>query len=513
MSVNNKHIVVVGAGPGGLTSAMILAHRGFKVTVFEKAEEVGGRNAAVRLDGYTFDTGPTILMMGFVLKEVFEETGRKPEDYLKFKRIDPTYRIKFGNLEIEPTSKVDRMKQEIAAKFPGDEAGYDRFLREEKKRLEMLFFVMQKDYCKLSSFLDMNVFRGIPYVAFRRSMFENLGRYFSDERLRLSLSFQSEYQGMPPWRCPALFTMIPYGELAYGVLHVTGGLNRISHAMAKVVEEEGGEVLTNTPVARLLIEHKTVKGVELENGDRVHADDVIINADFGYAMTHLVDPGVLRKYSPRNLSKKNFSCSAFVVYLGLDKLYDEPHHSWIFAQDWRSNIGDIFDRGILSDDLSVYVENPSITDSTLAPEGKSAVYVLVFVPNNAHGIDWEREKDSFRDKMLDKVIQNTAMKDLREHIEVERVTTPLDWERYYNVNLGATFNLAHNMGQLLYFRPRNKFEELEHCYLVGGGTHPGSGLPSLFASGRITSNVLCKHYGVEFPRPTPLLHKNLIEAG
>jgi phytoene desaturase len=491
---------------------MILAHRGFRVSLFEKAEKVGGRSAAVRLNDYVFDTGPTILMMGFILKEIFREAGRRVEDYLKFKRIDPIYRIKFADTEMEPTSNVGRMKQEIAEKFPGDETGYDRFLKEEKKRLEMLFFVMHKDYCRLSSFLDKNVLRGIPYVSFRSSMFDNLESYFSDERLRLSLSFQSEYQGMPPWKCPTLFTMIPYGELAYGVLHVVGGLNRISHTMARVVEEEGGEIHTGKPVARLLIERKTVKGVELENGDRVYSDDVIINADFGYAMTHLVDSSILRKYRPANLSKKKFSCSAFVLYLGLDKRYDEPHHSWIFAQDWWSNIEDIFDRGILSDDVSVYVENPSITDPTLAPEGKSAVYLLAFVPNNAHGIDWAKDKGLFRNKILDKVEQNTSMKDLRDHIEVERMNTPLDWERDYNVYLGATFNLAHNMGQLLHFRPRNKFEELEHCYLVGGGTHPGSGLPSLFASGRITSNLLCKYYGFDVGAPTPLSLMDDIEA-
>jgi len=510
--MSRKHIVVVGAGPGGLTSAMILAHRGFKVTVFEKAPEVGGRTAAIRLNDYVFDTGPTILMMGFILKEMFQEAGRQVEDYLEFKRLDPIYRIKCGDIELQPTSDVEGMKRRISATFPGNEQGYERFLKGERKRFEKMFFVMEKDYCKLSSFLDMNVLRGMPYVEFRRSMFDILGRYFSDDRLRLSLSFQSEYQGMPPWRCPAVFTMIPYGELTYGVFHVIGGLNRAMHAMAKVVDEEGGEVRTGTPVSKLILEGRTVKGVELENGNKVYCDDVIINADFGYAMTHLVKPGILRKYSTDNLKRKDFSCSAFVLYLGVDKTYDEPHHSWIFADDWKANIADIFDRAILSDDLSVYIENASITDPTLAPQGKSAIYLLVFVPNNGSGIDWNNEKDSFRERVLNKVAQNTSMKDLKDHIEVERINTPLDWERDYNVYRGAIFNLSHNMSQLLYSRPRNKFEELDHCYLAGGGTHPGSGLPSLFASGRISANVLCKHNGVDFPKPTPLTNKRNIEA-
>jgi phytoene desaturase len=512
MNVDKKHIVVVGAGPGGLASAMILAHRGFRVTVFEKAKEVGGRSAAVRLGEYVFDPGPTILMMTFFLKDVFREAGRRIEDYLRFKRIDPIYRIRFGDVTLDPTSDPERMRAAVESTFPGDGNGYDRFMEEEKKRLEMLFVSLQKDYNTLSSFADTAVLRGLPYVAFGRSMFSNLGRYFNDDRLRLSLSFQAEYMGMSPWTCPTVFTMIPYGELAYGVYHVMGGINRITDAMAKVVREEGGEVHTSTPVSKLLIDGRSVKGVELDDGTKVDADDVVLNADFAYAMTHLVEPGILRKYSPENLKKKRFSSSAFVMCLGVDKIYDEPHHNWLFAGDWRSSIEDVFDRGILPTDVSVYIENPSVTDPSLAPEGKSAIYLLVFVPNNSSGIDWAREKDAFREKVLDKVAGMTSMKDLKQHIERERVITPSQWEREYNVYLGATFNLAHTMSQLLYLRPRNKFEELDHCYLVGGGTHPGSGLPSIFASARISSNLICKYYDVPFPEPTPLSSKQNVEA-
>jgi phytoene desaturase len=306
--------------------------------------------------------------------------------------------------------------------------------------------------------------------------------------------------------------LIPYVEHAFGIYHVLGGLNQISVAMGKVVREEGGEIHTGTPVRRLVLDGRTVKGVELEGGDNVYADDVIINADFAYAMSHFVAPGVLRKYSAENLEKKRYSCSTFMLYLGVDKVYDLPHHNIIFAKDYRSNVDDIFDRMVLSDDLSFYIQNASVTDRSLAPEGKSTLYILVPIPNNKGRIDWDKEEKEFRDRVLDQVGERTSMKDLRDHIKVERIITPANWERDYNIYMGAIFSLAHNWSQLLYFRPRNRYEELEHCYLVGGGTHPGTGLPIIFEGARISANLLCKHYNVSYRSSSALSGKRPIHA-
>jgi phytoene desaturase len=198
-----------------------------------------------------------------------------------------------------------------------------------------------------------------------------------------------------------------------------------------------------------------------------------------------------------------------MVYLGINKKYDSiPHHNVLFAADYRKNVEEIAAKKLLSDDPSVYVQNASVTDPTLAGEGKSTLYLLVPVPNNRSKINWDEIKDTFTEKVLDLVIKRGGFDGLREHIEVKKVITPKDWEEKHNIHAGATFNLAHNFTQLLYFRPRNKFEELEHCYLVGGGTHPGSGLPTIYESGRISSNLLCKTYGVKFKPPTSLKAKD-----
>jgi phytoene desaturase len=510
---NKKKVIVVGAGPGGLTGAMILARRGFDVTVFEARDVVGGRNAALRAEGYTFDMGPTFLMMNFVLREMFEEAGREVEKYLRFKRLDPLYCLKFDDRDVLVSPNHEKMKAEIARKFPGNEGGMERFLEAEKKRFEFLFPCIQKHYSTLGTLFSWTLLKALPYLSPTRSIFQALGRYFKQDKLKLCFTFQSKYLGMSPWKCPALFTMLPYVEHEYGIYHVMGGLNQISEAMAKVVQEEGGRVRTGTPVKSLIVENKKVKGVLLENGETVYADDVVINADFAHAMTHLVEPGVLKKYSRESLAKKEYSCSTFMLYLGVNKRYDMDHHTIVFAGDYRKNVSDIFDKKVLSDDISFYIQNASATDPGLAPEGKSAVYVLVPVPNRMADVDWPTHKKVFRDKVLALIEERTPMKDLRRHIETETVFTPHDWETTSRVYRGATFNLAHNFSQLLYLRPRNRFEELENCFLVGGGTHPGSGLPTIYESARISANLLCDKHGVAYTPPSKISEKTMRSGG
>jgi phytoene desaturase len=242
-----------------------------------------------------------------------------------------------------------------------------------------------------------------------------------------------------------------------------------------------------------------VKGIKLANGDTVLGDEVIVNADFAYAMNHLVEPDQLRKYAPEKLDKLEYSCSTFMLYLGLDTVYaDLPHHTIVFAKDYTTNVGNIFSRKTLSEDFSFYVQNASITDASLAPPGKSALYVLVPMPNNDSGIDWDSHCQMVREQVLDTLGARLGLNDIRSHIECEKIITPQTWQTEEHVHKGATFSLAHKYSQMLYWRPHNRFEELDNCYLVGGGTHPGSGLPTIYESARISANLLCKKHQIVF---------------
>lgn len=493
-----KHIVIIGAGPGGLCAGMLLSKRGFDVTIFDKNTEVGGRNRPIRLNGFTFDTGPTFLLMKHVLDEMFELCGRRSADYMEFIKLDPMYRLLFSDRAVNVYSDRDKMRQELAQAFPEGSAGYDKYLQQEGARFKRLYPCITRDYTSLKAFFSWDLLRAIPSLALNHSVFSNLGRYFNEEKMRLVFSFQSKYLGMSPWDCPGMFTMLSYLEHEYGIYHVKGGLNQIAAGMAKVITEQGGVIRTDTPVESLLIDHKTVKGVRLQDGSEVLADEVVVNADFAYAMTQLVKPGQLKQYSPEKVQKLEYSCSTFMLYLGLDTYYDLPHHTIAFADDYTSNINNIFHSKTLSKDFSFYVQNACATDDSLAPAGKSALYVLVPMPNNDSQLDWPALCAQKREQVLDVLEARMGLAGIREHIECEKIITPQTWETEEHVFKGATFSLSHKFSQLLYFRPHNQFQELAQCYLVGGGTHPGSGLPTIYESAHISAKLICKKHGVDF---------------
>jgi phytoene desaturase len=494
-----KHITIVGAGPGGLCAGMLLSQRGFKVEVFDKNDDVGGRNRAIRMDGFTFDTGPTFLLMKGVLDEMFELCGRRSEDYLEFQRLDPMYHLVYDDRTLPVYSDPDKMKAALAGNFKEGAGGYLRFIENERKRFIKLYPCIKKEYSSIFAFLSPDLLKALPWLGLPKSVFANLGQYFSEEKMRLAFSFQSKYLGMSPWECPALFTMLPYLEHDYGIYHVKGGLNQIAVAMAKVIRENGGVIHTGSEIQSLIVEDQCVKGVRLKDGNEVRSDETVINADFGHAMSSLVLPGQLKKYDREKLKKLDYSCSTFMLYLGLDKLYPGlAHHSIVFAKDYHTNIQNIFNNKQLSQDFSFYAHNASVSDASLAPPGKSALYVLVPMPNNDSGIPWNDHCQQVREATLDALGKRLGLTDIRAHIECEKVITPATWESEEYVYKGATFSLAHKFSQMLYWRPHNRFEELGNCYLVGGGTHPGSGLPTIYESARISSNLISRKHRVAF---------------
>lgn len=493
-----KKVIVVGAGPGGLAGALLLASRGFDVDVFEKRDRPGGRNASLEIDGFTFDVGPTFLMMKFLLEDIFEEAGARADDYLQFTRLDPLYRLHFGDRSLSPSVDFDRTREQIEGLFPGRSSGLDRFLSREGARFSRIIPCLQRDYSSLARMLSFTLLRALPHLGLGKSVFQVLKGYFEDDELALLFSFQSKYLGMSAWKCPGGFAMLSYIEHAFGVYHVLGGLSEISTALGRAAEERGARIHLNAPVRRIILDGRKVRGVELEDGETVGCDDLVLNADFGHAMKTLVPPGVLRRYRPERLEQMKLSCSTFMLYLGLDRIYPLPHHSIVFARDYRRNVEEIFEREVPSDDISFYVRNASPGDPSLAPPGRSGLYVLVPVPNLGGHLDWSQERDRYREMTLRAMEERLDIPDLRRHIVTEKVLTPEDWRDDYSVYKGATFNLAHNLKQMAYWRPRNRFEELEGCYLTGGGTHPGSGLPTILESARISANLISRKHGVRF---------------
>jgi len=495
-----KSVTIIGAGPGGLTAGMILASEGYEVTIFEKQGFIGGRTSSFTIDGYKFDLGPTFLMMKDVLEDMFARTGRDAADYLTIQSINPLYRILYGDgRDFYPSSNSQEMEKELERVFPGNIDGYRRFMKKEKKKFDVLFECLKETYLSPKDFLKKEFLRAVPHLGATETLFDVLEKYYKEDDLKMAFTFQAKYLGMSPWDCPGGYSIISYIEHAGGVHHVMGGFGEIAEAMAKVIREEGGTIHLNSPVKELIIEDQKVLGVCLEDGSNQYSDYTIINADFAHAMNHLVKDEYKKKYTRRKIENSKYSCSTFMLYLGVDQVYDIPHHNIIFSSDYKNNVEEIAHKKVISQDPSVYIQNAVVTDKSLAPQNKSTLYVLVPVPNNTSNINWEDEKEAFREKILDILEEKAGLTNLRQHIEVERMITPLDWENEMAVYKGAVFNLGHNITQMLYFRPHNRFQEFDNCYLVGGGTHPGSGLPTIFESGRITSDLILNADGKPVP--------------
>lgn len=494
--MKNKNILIIGAGPGGLTAGLLLANRGYSVKIFEKKPYVGGRNSSLSLGDYKFDLGPTFFLIPKILEDIFIEAGERLDEQLNLIEINPMYRLKFYGLDdFNPYSynKKFLMYGELEKIFPYSSKFYDSFMEREEKKFSKLEPCLKSPYSSLVDYLKPNFLKSLPYLDLQKSAYDTLGRYYRDEELKLSFTSHAKYIGMSPWIAPGTFSVISYLEHKYGVFHIEGGLNRVSKLMSELIVKKNGEIFLNTPVKEIEFKNKKAVGVKLEDGSIVEGDYIIINADFSTAMKNLVPQDLRVKYSNEHLDKKHYSCSTFMLYLGVDKIYKNiPHHTLIFAKDYRKNAKRISENESVGGDFSFYIQNPSVTDSTLAPQGKSSVYISVPVSNNNSKINWEEEKDDFTQLLLDKLEKIGEFNGIRNHIEELKVITPNEWELNYDIYKGAIFNLSHSATQMFWFRPHNELEEYENLFLVGGGTHPGSGLPAIYCSAKITSDLIDK---------------------
>ena len=500
-----RRVIIVGAGPGGLAAAMLLAKAGLQVRVLERLPYVGGRTSTIEADGFRFDRGPTFFLYPRVLREIFAAVGRDLTGEVPMARLDPQYRLVFGaGGSLDCTPSVPRMEKAIAAIQPNDAPAFRRFLDQNRAKLDRFRPCLEEPFLGWRSVLTPRMAKLLPCLRPWLSLDGELKRFFSDQRLRLAFSFQSKYLGMSPFSCPSLFSILSFLEYGFGVFHPMGGCNAITHRMAEIAEELGAEIALAEPVEEILFEGRRAVGVRTAAGEH-RSDAVVINADFARAMTRLVPNRLRRRWTDEVLEEKRFSCSTFMLYLGIEGRYDQLlHHTIYVPEGYRSHLEDVEHGHVLSDEPSFYVQNASVTDPSLAPPGMSTLYVLVPVTQQHPNVDWDKERDRYRALVL-RQLALLGLDDIERRIRVEEIFTPDDWDKQFEIYRGATFNMAHNLGQMLHLRPHNRFEDLRGVYLVGGGTHPGSGLPVIFESSRITSQLLLEDFGLptDFLVPGP----------
>jgi len=489
--------IIIGAGVGGLASACRLAKRGVQVEIYEKNGRVGGRLTNFQKDNFRVDAGPTLLLMPWVLRKFFGDVGRRADDYLRLGKLDPVYRIYFEDgSSIAPSSDTLKMMEEIGRISKKDAAGYSRWLADYKKYYENALqqFIMRN----FDSPLDMMTPQGISSLisgGALRDLYSKTGDYFSDPRVRIAFSLQSVYIGAAPTKLPSVYGLIPYVEFTEGVWYPEGGLYSVAEAMEKVCGELGVKIHTGKNVQKITVKDGIAMGVVLSDGTVAEADAVISNADLPYTYLNLINPSDRPHMRDSKIHSLKSSCSALMFYWGVEGSIDLPHHCFLLPNDYLRTFEDIFDRKVMPENPGIYIANPCRHDSSLAPSGKSILYVLVPVPNLSAGIDWKGEAQKARGAVLER-LSAVGIKDIEKRIIMEKIFTPEDWKSSFNVELGAVFGLSPSLFQSAAFRPPNRDRKIKNLYFVGASTHPGGGIPIVLMSAELLEQRFVEDYGV-----------------
>ena len=484
------HAVVIGSGFGGLAAAVRLGARGYRVSVLEKREMLGGRAAVYRQDGFTFDAGPTIVTAPFLFEELWALCGRRLADDVELRPISPFYAIRFDDGEVfHYTGDAQAMRDEVARFSPGDVAGYERFMAASEAIFRVGF--EQLGDVPFSSWRDMA--RIIPAMAklkSYRSVYGFVSSFMADERLRTVFSFHPLLIGGNPFSATSIYCLIAHLERRWGVHFAMGGTGRLVSGLASLIEGQGGTLRTRAGIAAIDVAHGRATGVTLGSGERMAADIVVSNADSASTYRHLLAPEHRRRWSDRRIARARYSMGLFVWYFGTRRRYEHvDHHTILLGPRYKELLADIFTRHHLAEDFSLYLHRPTATDPSLAPMGCDAFYVLSPVPHLGSGTDWHLVAERYR-RAISKKLGETLLPDLEANIVTSRLMTPQDFcDDLSSVN-GAAFGLEPVLTQSAWFRPHNRSEEIENLFLVGAGTHPGAGLPGVLSSARILDKVV-----------------------
>jgi phytoene desaturase len=484
------HAVVIGAGFGGLAAAVRLTARGYRVTVVDKLDAVGGRGYVHRQDGFTFDAGPTIITAPFVFEALWTALGERMEDHVTLKPMEPYYTIRFDDgRTFRCWSDEDKMRAEIAAFDPGDIDGYRDFLVESEKCYRTGF---QKMIDQPFHTIGRMAAQMPGLIARRadRSVHGLVSKYVRNKNVRQALSFHPLFIGGNPLRTSGVMSLISYLEREYGVHYAMGGTGALAKGIADLAERHGATFRLGAEVDEIVVENGAARGVRLAGGEMLRADCVVSNADAGWTYTHLLRNHARKRWTERKIGRMNYSMSLVVWYFGTNRRYDDiDHHTILMGPRYGGLLTDIFDKKVLADDFSLYLHRPSASDPSVAPEGCDAFYVLSPVPNLDGDTDWTAMAEPYRQRIQDH-LERTIMPGLSDAIVTSKTTTPIHFRDRLLSTKGAAFGMEPTIFQLAWFRPHNRSEEVRDLYMVGAGTHPGAGLPGVVSSAAILDKLV-----------------------
>lgn len=485
-------IIVIGSGFGGLGAAIRLAAKGHEVEIVEKRDQAGGRAYVYEINGFKFDGGPTVITAPFMFDDIWAAAGKKRKDYVEFVPCDPYYRIFDWNKRIFNYNGDEQfILSQIEQWNPADKEGYQRFIGTTKE-------IFQKGFVELAdkpflNFTDMlKVAPDLIRLQSYKSVYQYASQFISDEFLRRCFSFHPLLIGGNPFDAPSIYAMIHYLEREWGIHYAIGGTGAIVNAMVKLFEELGGKIRYSTEVDEILTSGRKVTGVRFKNGMTESADNIVANADVGFVYDHMIKKSSQSLYSKAKMGLLKYSMSLFVIYFGTKRLYRDQglsHHNIILGERYKGLLNDIFNEHELSNDFSLYLHMPTLTDPSIAPEGHENFYVLSPVPHLGSGVDWTKKAKPYRDLIMN-FLEENYLPDLQANIVAEHTIDPLHFRHELNSRMGSAFSVQPVLTQSAWFRPHNRAEDFDNLYFVGAGTHPGAGLPGVLSSSIIVENLI-----------------------
>ena len=493
MMKNHKSVLIIGAGIGGITTAIYLARQGYRVVVYEKNAAPGGRCGQIIRDGHRFDLGATIFLMPEIYRKVFATLGLTLEECFPYTPLTKLYAIHFGDGScLDFSTDPARMKEQLESIEPGSYAKSREVIRKGYRFYELgIDMLLGRNFYRLSDFVTLrNALLLVRLKTYMRHIVF-IRRYFKNPNLQKAFTFQNIYVGQDPLKAPALFAMLASAELTEGSLFPAGGMYRITEKLVSLAEEAGVIFHYNSPVARIITAKNRITGVLLDDNCQVHADLIVANADLPYVYKELLPD----KAISARIEKLKYSCSAIVLHWGLDKVYPQlSHHNVFLSESYEANLGEIFNKQSLSRNPSFYVHAPAQTDPEVAPQNCESLTVVIpsgfFDSRSNH--DWNDLKNNARAAVIAR-LKKIGLTDFEEHIKFEICFLPQTWKNLFNLSRGATFgSLGHNIFQMGYFRPHNRHKLYKNLYFAGGSTHPGNGVPLVLLSAKLTSERILK---------------------
>jgi phytoene desaturase len=486
--------IVIGAGLGGLSAAMRLGAKGYRVTVIDRLDRAGGRGSSITEAGHRFDLGPTIVTVPEVFRKLWAACGRDFDADVDLRPLDPFYEIRWPDgSHFTARSNTAAMVEEVRRLSPRDVPGYLRFLKDSQRRYVVGYEGMVAE--PMHRLWDtIKVLPEFARLRADRSILGHAKARVRDERLRMALSFHPLFIGGDPMHVTSMYALVSHLEKEYGVHYAIGGVQAIADAMARIVEGQGGRLRLGVEADEILVREGAAEGVRLVSGEVLRAPLVISNADAGHTYTRLLRNMARKRWSDAKVGSRRWSMGLYVWYFGTRGTKgmwpDVGHHTILSGPRYEGLLRDIFIKGKLADDMSLYVHRPSVTDPGVAPDGGDTFYALSPVPHLGHAdpVDWAREEPRYREKVT-RVLEG-LIPGFEKHLSASLVFTPETFRDRYLSPLGCGFSIEPRILQSAWFRPHNVSEEAKGLFLVGAGTHPGAGLPGVVSSAEVMAKMI-----------------------